>query len=82
MVATDDDQWGSKITAFVVANNMETISESTLVGSIVERAANVLGSESRPREVVVTDSLPTLPTGKIDREALRREAASRSAATS
>ena len=82
VVATDDDQWGSKITAFVVANNMETISESTLVGSIVERAANVLGSESRPREVVVTDSLPTLPTGKIDREALRREAASRSAATS
>ena len=75
VVAVADDQWGSKITAFVVANGLESLSDQQLIASIVERAANALGAESRPRDIVLMDSLPTLPTGKIDREQLRSLAA-------
>ena len=75
VVAVADDQWGSKITAFVVANGLESVSDQQLIASIVERAANALGAESRPRDIVLMDSLPTLPTGKIDREQLRSLAA-------
>lgn len=77
VVATDDDQWGSKVTAFVVATDTDSLAGSALTDSIVEAVANSLGAESRPRDVVVTDSLPTLPTGKIDREQLRTIAANR-----
>ena len=75
VVAVADDQCGSKITAFVVANGLESVSDQQLIASIVERAANALGAESRPRDIVLMDSLPTLPTGKIDREQLRSLAA-------
>ena len=75
IVATPDDQWGSKIIAFVVANRLESLNDEQLMDSIIERAANALGVESRPRHVVLMDSLPTLPTGKIDREQLRTLAA-------
>ncbi|MGA9148176.1 MAG: AMP-binding protein [Candidatus Nanopelagicales bacterium] len=75
IVATPDDQWGSKIIAFVVANRLESLNDEQLMDSIIERAANALGAESRPRHVVLMDSLPTLPTGKIDREQLRTLAA-------
>ncbi len=77
VVATDDDQWGSKVTAFIVATDADSLSGQPLTDSIIERAANALGAESRPRDVVVMTSLPTLPTGKIDREQLRTIAASR-----
>ena len=71
VVATDDDQWGARITAFIVPSNNETIATEHLTASVIEQVANALGAESRPREVIVLTSLPTLPTGKIDREQLR-----------
>ncbi len=77
VVATDDDQWGSKVTAFIVSTDADSLSGKPLTDSIIERAANALGAESRPRDVIVMTSLPTLPTGKIDREALRTIVASR-----
>ena len=77
VVATDDDQWGSKVTAFVVATDADSLPATQLGASIVERVANALGAESRPRDVVIMSSLPTLPTGKVDREQLRTIAAAR-----
>lgn len=77
VVATPDDQWGARVTAFVVAAGSDSQSRSDLIESIVVRTANTLGAESRPREVIVMDSLPTLPTGKVDREVLRSMAAHR-----
>lgn len=71
VVAVADDQWGAKVCAFVVPNAIDAVSESTLVNSIIERCASALGAEARPRAVMVTAALPTLPTGKIDRQALR-----------
>lgn len=77
VVATGDDQWGSKVTAFVVAIDTQPLSENQIVESVVQRAADVLGAESRPRNVIVMTSLPTLPTGKVDRTTLRTIADSR-----
>lgn len=71
VVAVADDQWGSRICAFVVPNAVEATSERALMDSVIERAASVLGAEARPRDVTVMDLLPTLPTGKIDRQVLR-----------
>ena len=74
VVATDDDQWGSKITAFVVPSGFEAASEASLVDSIVDRVAGIMGAEARPRSVRLTADLPVLPTGKIDRAALKLQA--------
>ena len=71
VVATDDDQWGSRS---LRSSWRTTWRRSAKAHWLIDRRAR--GEHpwvrSRPREVVVTDSLPTLPTGKIDREALRR----------
>lgn len=75
VVAIPADELGSAITAFVVVNRVEAnrLDESTdaLGKQIMNRAANQLGAEARPRRVVILDSLPNLPTGKIDRDQLR-----------
>lgn len=75
VVATADAQWGSRITAFVVADPAWNVADAALAQSVVSIAADALGSESRPRSVVVLDVLPTLLTGKVDRAALRARAA-------
>ncbi len=71
VVATSDDQWGSRITAFVVPGAADTLPHDQLAASVIERAASALGAEARPRTVTMMDILPTMPTGKIDRAALR-----------
>lgn len=74
VVSVPDDQWGARVCAFVVPNSIEVTSDTALIESIIERAAGVLGAEARPRDVVLVTELPTLPTGKIDREQLRDQA--------
>jgi len=76
VVASPDSQWGSRITAFIVASTMNSLSDDQLKSSVVERAASRHGAEARPRTVTILDELPTLPTGKVDRAALRGAAGS------
>lgn len=75
VVSTPDDQWGAKISAFLVPSATDLMTPDELADSVVQRAAGVLGAEARPRQVTILEKLPTLPTGKIDREALRALAA-------
>ncbi|MDP3972009.1 MAG: AMP-binding protein [Candidatus Nanopelagicales bacterium] len=73
-VAQPDDQWGSRITSFVVLR--QPVSEEDagdlerLRRKLTQSVAKQLGTEARPRSVVLVPSLPTLPSGKIDRSAL------------
>ncbi|MEI6621994.1 MAG: AMP-binding protein [Actinomycetes bacterium] len=77
VVATHDPEWGSLITAFVTTEPAEHPAENRIVGGVTRWVENTLGKESRPRDVLVLSTLPTLPNGKIDRSALRRIAADR-----
>lgn len=77
VVASADSQWGSRITAFIVASTMNELTPEQLTRSVIERAASALSAEARPRTVTILDDLPTLPTGKVDRDALRESAGSR-----
>lgn len=76
VVTSPDSQWGSKVTAFIVASTINTLPDDQLKSSVIERAASALGAEARPRTVTILDDLPTLPTGKVDRSALRSAAGS------
>jgi len=64
-VAVNDDQWGCQIIAFITA---DTEAEPEDVRSQVRQA---LGSAATPRHIVVVPQLPTLTSGKPDRQALR-----------
>ncbi|MGB2738067.1 MAG: AMP-binding protein [Candidatus Nanopelagicales bacterium] len=77
VVAVPDDQWGSKLTAFVVPDPTDPTAGDRVVSAVVSHSADVLGAEARPRQVVVVATLPTLPAGKVDRAELRKAAAAR-----
>ncbi|MFM1965658.1 MAG: hypothetical protein RL134_1383 [Actinomycetota bacterium] len=64
VVAAPDDRQGYRLVAFVVMQ--DTAGLTAIAPLVVER----LGGAARP-EVVPVDSLPMLPSGKIDRLALR-----------
>lgn len=75
-VAIPDEQWGAHVAAFVVPIGAHGAAPgevgTDLRESIKTGVAGALGAEARPRTVIVLDTLPTLPTGKVDREHLRR----------
>ena len=66
VLAVPDDAWGSCLTAFVVASP-STPDDDTLAALVSEQ----LGRAAVPRAWVRLDSIPHLPNGKPDREALR-----------
>ena len=66
VIGHPDDEWGQRVVAHVVVQGNEpTLDELREV--VRER----LGRAAAPRDVVVVDQLPRLPSGKIDRLALR-----------
>jgi len=75
VVSTPDEQWGARLTAFVTKRPGYEPPTAGFSDSIKEYVGAALGNESRPRAVVLLDTLPTLPAGKIDRELLRTQAA-------
>lgn len=82
-VARPDDQWGSRITSFVVPRSAASGGSDgdphgdpqRLRRTLTQAVAEQLGAEARPRSIVLMSSLPTLPSGKVDRVALARLAA-------
>jgi long-chain acyl-CoA synthetase len=74
VVGTPDPERGEAPVAFVV------LDEPTEPGELLAFVAERLAAYKRPREIVVVDELPRLPTEKLVRRALRervREAAAR-----
>jgi len=66
VVAAFDERWGEVPVAFTASGDLE---------AGVEAVAQELGAPARPARVIRLDALPLLPSGKVDRAALRQRAA-------
>ncbi|MCW2835644.1 MAG: AMP-dependent synthetase and ligase [Nocardioides sp.] len=64
VLGVPDEEWGSRVVAFVVGRDED----------LRDWVAEVHPRSWAPRQVVVLPELPLLPTGKVDRECLRRSA--------
>jgi o-succinylbenzoate---CoA ligase len=68
VVGHPDPEWGEHVVALVVpAEGLAAFGVEELRRWVAER----LGVGFAPRHVIVTDALPLLPTGKLDRTAIR-----------
>jgi O-succinylbenzoic acid--CoA ligase len=67
VVGVPDDEWGQRVVAVVVAEDDAVPSTAELRDWVKERAT----SAGAPRQVVVIDALPLLPSGKPDLQAVR-----------
>ena len=72
VVSVPDSDWGSRLAVFVVASPNSEVSIDALPGAVADLTINALGTEARPRQVDIVSSLPTLPSGKVDRQELRK----------
>jgi O-succinylbenzoic acid--CoA ligase len=70
-VGVPDDEWGARVVAYLVPDDAVCLDGLRLdeLRDSVEEAG--LPRAWAPREVVLLDTLPLLPGGKIDRQALR-----------
>ena len=67
VVGVPDAEWGAAVRACVVLRPGTTLA----LEAAREHVAGALGRRSAPRELVVLEALPLLPSGKPDRAALR-----------
>ena len=65
VVGVPDEEWGQRVVAAVVLRAPLSLAEAR------EQVAVRVARVAAPRELRVLDALPMLPTGKIDRNALR-----------
>lgn len=72
VVATPDQEWGSKIAAFVIPHPESSLNTAVRREAIIEAVTELMGSEARPRIIVELDHLPSLPSNKVDRVQLRK----------
>ena len=68
VIGVPDERWGEVVCAVVVPADGARID----VADLREHVAARIARYKAPRKVVVLDDLPVLPTGKIDKKALRR----------
>ena len=63
MIGIPDERMGEVCCAYVVPKPGQSVTEDELIEWSRERMANY----KVPRKVIVTDSLPTTPTGKVQK---------------
>ncbi|MBA2577307.1 MAG: AMP-binding protein, partial [Euzebyaceae bacterium] len=68
VVGRPDPEWGQRVVAVVVPADPAAPPDLAQLRAFVTAAA---AAHHAPRQLVVVDRLPLLPTGKVDREALR-----------
>jgi acyl-CoA synthetase (AMP-forming)/AMP-acid ligase II len=76
VVGVPDPRWGEAVCAVVVPAGPEAPTTEEIRDHVAARIARY----KAPREVVVVDELPKLPTGKIDKKLLRSRLADRAPA--
>ncbi|MFC4450017.1 o-succinylbenzoate--CoA ligase [Halorussus aquaticus] len=73
----DDEEWGERVAALVVAEEGENISdeddEGLSVEDVVEHCEDRLAGYKRPRTVAFADELPRTASGTVEREAVREQ---------
>lgn len=69
VIGRPDREWGERVTAVVVPRRADDVPELDQLRAWVAQRLGVVHS---PRELIVATSLPTLPTGKVDRSAVRK----------
>jgi fatty-acyl-CoA synthase len=67
VVGVPDDEWGERVTAFVVVRDGHTADDAGLAAWMRDR----LAGPKRPREYVFVRDLPRNPTGKVLKRELR-----------
>lgn len=70
VVGRPDPEWGERVTAIVVP---ETGADAPTLDLLCRHVRERLPRYAAPRELVLLDALPMLPSGKPDLESLRRE---------
>jgi acyl-CoA synthetase (AMP-forming)/AMP-acid ligase II len=74
VIGVDDEEFGQRLSAFVVTAEGVHLSEDELKGYVRDNLARF----KVPREVVFVDEVPRNPTGKVVKAELRRERGERS----
>jgi O-succinylbenzoic acid--CoA ligase len=69
VVGVPDERWGQ--TPVVVAARTDVVGTDADLQRVREAAASAVGAPGRPRELVMVDEMPHLPSGKPDRRAIR-----------
>lgn len=67
VVGVPHPDWGEAVVAFVIPSTPDVTEEQ-----ILRDARTVLTGYKRPKEVILTDALPTTAVGKIDKKQLRQ----------
>lgn len=67
VIGKPDEKWGEAVMAVVVAKSGAALDAE----AIVAHCRTVIAGYKRPRHVVFRDALPSLPSGKINKPALR-----------
>lgn len=68
VIGVPDERWGEASVVFAAGDR----SEAELLADARDAVAAEIGKPARPARLVLLDALPMLPSGKPDREALRR----------
>ncbi|MBO0981986.1 AMP-binding protein [Microbacterium sp. SD291] len=75
VVAVEDTRWGEASVIVAVRGEVLRRSESEQLAHARDLVAAELGRHARPARLIVVDELAVLPSGKPDREAIRRTVA-------
>lgn len=77
IVGVPDERWGEASVVVVARGESLRRSESDQLEQARAAVAAEIGAHARPSRLVILDSLPVLPSGKPDREAIRAAVAAR-----
>jgi o-succinylbenzoate---CoA ligase len=75
VVGVEDERWGEASVVVVPRGELLRRSESVQLEEAREAVAAEIGAHARPARMVLVDELAALPSGKPDREAIRRTVA-------
>ncbi|WP_394278111.1 AMP-binding protein [Microbacterium sp.] len=71
VVPTTDDRWGEASVVVAARSALVERADADVLAALRQAVADAIGAPARPRELVVLDEVPHLPSGKPDRAALR-----------
>ncbi|MCB1667510.1 MAG: AMP-binding protein [Pseudomonadales bacterium] len=71
VIGIPDEKWGEKVTAFIVRARESDVADEQFGLELIEHCRQYLAGYKVPKEIMIQDSLPLNPTGKIQKNVLR-----------